>query len=98
MSQPTLSTPDAAARDSLIDFPCPFPIKVMGLAQADFAASLAAVAQRFDPTFDAATIETRPSSGGKYVGLTLTVLATSRQQLDDLYRALVAHPGVKVVL
>lgn len=70
----------------------------MGLAQADFAASLAAVAQRFDPTFDAATIESRPSSGGKYVGLTLTVLATSRQQLDDLYRALVAHPGVKVVL
>jgi putative lipoic acid-binding regulatory protein len=56
------------------------------------------VAERFDPSFDARTIELRPSKGGNYLGVTLTVQATSREQLDDLYRALTSHPMVKVVL
>jgi putative lipoic acid-binding regulatory protein len=56
------------------------------------------VALQFDPYFDASTIEQRPSSGGKYLGITITVTATSREQLDDLYRALTSHPLVKVVL
>jgi putative lipoic acid-binding regulatory protein len=56
------------------------------------------VAERFDPGFDASTIELRPSKGGNYLGVTLTVQATSREQLDDLYRALTSHPMVKVVL
>ena len=56
------------------------------------------IAQRFDPAFDASTIELRPSSSGKYLGVTVTVTATSREQLDDLYRAFTSHPLVKVVL
>jgi putative lipoic acid-binding regulatory protein len=56
------------------------------------------IARQFDPTFDAATIELRDSSAGNYLGITITVTATSRQQLDDLYRALTSHPMVKVVL
>jgi putative lipoic acid-binding regulatory protein len=59
---------------------------------------MVAVALRFDPGFDAATVERRPSKAGNYLGLTLTVTATSREQLDDLYRALSSHPMVKVVL
>jgi putative lipoic acid-binding regulatory protein len=56
------------------------------------------VALQFDPGFDASTIEHRPSKGGNYLGLTITVTATSREQLDELYRTLTTHPMVKVVL
>lgn len=92
------SLPDGADKDSLIEYPSRFPIKVMGLRVEGFVAAMVEVALRFDPAFDAATIEQRESSGGKYLGLTLTVTATSRAQLDDLYRALSSHPMVKVVL
>ena len=57
-----------------------------------------AVAVQFDPGFDAATVETRPSKAGNYLGVTITVTATSREQLDELYRTLSTHPMVKVVL
>jgi putative lipoic acid-binding regulatory protein len=89
---------DNLRRDSLIDYPCAFPIKVMGLKVEGFVHAMTEVAERFDPRFDASTIELRPSKGGNYLGVTLTVQATSRAQLDDLYRALTSHPMVKVVL
>lgn len=89
---------DIPRRDSLIDYPCAFPIKVMGLKVEGFVHAMTEVAERFDPSFDASTIELRPSKGGNYLGVTLTVQATSRAQLDDLYRALTSHPMVKVVL
>jgi len=89
---------EQAPGKGLIDYPSAFPIKVMGAAVEGFEAEIVAVAQRFDPRFDIATIERRPSSGGKYLGITLTVTATSRAQLDDLYRTLSSHPLVKVVL
>jgi uncharacterized protein len=59
---------------------------------------MVAIARQFDPAFDAATIERRPSKAGNYLGLTLTVTATSREQLDELYRVLSSHAMVKVVL
>ena len=77
-----------ADREALIQYPSAFPIKVMG-AQADgFVEAVVAIARRFDPGFDAATVERRRSRGGNYLGLTITVTATSREQLDGLYRAL----------
>ena len=85
-------------KDSLIEYPSLFPIKVMGLHGDDFVHQITQVARQFDPFFDAATVELRPSSTGKYLGVTITVTATSREQLDDLYRALTSHPMVKVVL
>ncbi|MFP5466181.1 MAG: DUF493 family protein [Gammaproteobacteria bacterium] len=83
---------------SLIEYPCDFPIKVMGLHVEGFAAAIAHVATQFDPGFDPATIEHRPSRSGNYLGLTITVRVTSREQLDELYRTLTTHPMVKVVL
>jgi putative lipoic acid-binding regulatory protein len=83
---------------SLIEYPSAFPIKVMGAHVEGFAEAIIAVAQQFDPGFDAATVESRPSKGGNYLGLTITVTATSREQLDELYRTLSTHPMVKVVL
>jgi putative lipoic acid-binding regulatory protein len=89
---------DIPPEQSLIEYPSAFPIKVMGAQVPGFEAAMVAVACHFDPAFDLATVERRPSSGGKYLGLTLTVTATSRAQLDELYRALSTHPMVKVVL
>ena len=83
---------------SLIEYPSAFPIKVMGAHVDGFVEAIVKVAQQFDPTFDATTIETRPSKGGKYLGITITITATSREQLDELYRTLSSHPMVKVVL
>jgi len=84
--------------ESLFEFPCDFPIKVMGKAHPDFIDTIVDVVKQFDASFDATRIETRPSSGGNYTGLTVTVRAQSREQLDDIYRALTGHPMVKVVL
>jgi hypothetical protein len=83
---------------SLIDYPSAFPIKVMGAHVEGFTEAIVAVARHFDPTFDASTVESRPSKAGNYLGLTITVTATSREQLDELYRTLSTHPMVKVVL
>lgn len=96
MSASTL--PPNARADSLIDYPSRFPIKVMGLKAEGFVEAITEIALRFDPGFDAGGIELRDSSAGKYLGITITVTATSRQQLDDLYRDLSGHPMVKVVL
>lgn len=93
-------TPDTTdpRKDSLIEYPSQFPIKVMGLHTDDFVHAITKIAKEFDPFYDASTVELRPSSGGKYLGVTVTVTATSREQLDNLYRALTSHPMVKVVL
>jgi putative lipoic acid-binding regulatory protein len=89
---------DIPPDQSLIEYPSRFPIKVMGANVDGFVHAVTEVARRFDPTFDAATVEMRPSSGGKYLGVTVTVTATSREQLDELYRTLSTHPMVKIVL
>ncbi|ART50595.1 DUF493 domain-containing protein [Acidovorax carolinensis] len=85
-------------KDSLIEYPSRFPIKVMGAKVDGFVHAITELARQFDPTFDAATIELRDSRAGNYLGVTITITATSREQLDDLYRALSSHPLVKVVL
>ncbi|OZI72134.1 YbeD family protein [Bordetella genomosp. 12] len=84
--------------DSLIEYPSDFPIKVMGKQHPDFAQTLTEVVLQFDPEFDPASVEMRPSKGGNYLGLTFTVRAVSREQLDALYRALHGHPMVSIVL
>ena len=88
----------ADQKETLLEFPCDFPIKIMGLASNDLAQAVLEVVVRHDPGFDGATMEMRASSGGKYVSLTCTVKATSKPQLDALYMELTSHPLVKVVL
>jgi putative lipoic acid-binding regulatory protein len=83
---------------SLIDYPSDFPIKIMGPKHDAFASTMVAVVLEFDPTFHSGKMEMRPSAKGNYLALTVTVRAISREQLDNLYRALSSHPMVKVVL
>jgi len=89
---------DLQTTESLIDYPSDFPIKIMGAMQDSFAEVIVEVVTLHDPTFHAGRMEMRPSSKGNYLSLTATVRATSREQLDNLYRALTSHPMVKVVL
>ena len=99
MSQPPSSAmPDSTRAESLIEYPCRFPIKVMGAKADGLVHAITLIAREFDPAFDASTIELRESKGGNYLGVTITINATSREQLDELYRTLSTHPMVKVVL
>ncbi|MCL4798034.1 MAG: DUF493 family protein [Burkholderiales bacterium] len=84
--------------ESLIEYPCDFPIKVMGRRQSRFAQSVVEVVRRHAPDFDPGTVEMRSSREGNYLSLTVTIRATSREQLDGLYQELCDHPMVTMVL
>lgn len=90
--------PVGSGAETLLEFPCAFPLKIMGLAQDNLAQEVLAVIHQFAPDYDGKDMEMRASSSGKYVSLTCTVNAQSKAQLDDLYRALTSHALVKVVL
>jgi putative lipoic acid-binding regulatory protein len=83
---------------SLLTFPTPFPIKIMGRREDGFAQEVVQVVLAHAPDFDPASVEMRPSSAGNYLSVTVTIEARSREQLDALYRALTGHPKVMMVL
>ncbi|MBO7173462.1 MAG: DUF493 domain-containing protein [Burkholderiaceae bacterium] len=85
-------------KKELLEFPCVFPLKVMGLKHAEFKSTIGDVVKQHAADFDPSTITTRDSAGGKYEALAVTINAQSREQLDGLYMALTKHPMVKVVL
>ena len=82
---------------SLMEFPCEFPLKIMGKTQPGFAQAVIEVVRRHAPDFDPATAEMRPSRLNNYLSITTTINATSQKQLDDLYRELCDHPMVQLV-
>lgn len=84
--------------ETLLEFPCDFPVKIMGVCDDGFAQAMLAIVMRHAPDFVAESMEMRASSGGKYLSLTCTIRATSKPQLDALYRELTGHPQVKVAL
>jgi hypothetical protein len=86
------------AEGSLLAFPCDFPIKIMGRKQQGFAQEVMDVVLRHAPEFDPKTMQMRPSRQGRYLSITCVVRATSREQLDALYKELCDHPGVVMVL
>jgi putative lipoic acid-binding regulatory protein len=98
MTTPSEESAALARKDSLIEYPSLFPIKVMGIKSEGFVHAVTQIARQFDAGFDASTVELRESKAGNYLGVTITVTATSREQLDELYRTLSTHPMVKVVL
>jgi putative lipoic acid-binding regulatory protein len=98
MAEPGRPADGDSAPPALMQFPMDFPIKIMGVRVDRFADEVSAVLRRHAPDFDPATLEMRPSRQGTYLGLTATIRAVSREQLDALYRELSSHPLVKVVL
>jgi len=87
-----------AEQETLLEFPCDFPLKIMGATRDDFAQTIVAVVLKHAPDFDPAGVAMRPSKAGNYLSLTCTIRATSKAQLDALYRELSSHPLVRVVL
>lgn len=85
-------------RETLLEFPCRFPIKVMGEAHAEFFEAVEACVASHVPDRESVHIARRDSRAGHYVGLTITLTATSQAQLDDLYRALGQCARVRMVL
>lgn len=85
-------------RQTLLEFPCDFPIKIMGARVDGFAQAVLEVVLRHAPDFDPASMEMRPSSKGNYLAVTCTFRAVSQVQVDAMYVELTSHPMVKVVL
>jgi uncharacterized protein len=84
--------------ESALAFPCDFPVKVMGRKERGFAQAVTDIVLKHARDFDPATVQMRPSRQGKYLSVTCVVRATSRDQLDALYRELCDHPSVVMVL
>ncbi len=84
--------------DALFEFPCDFPLKVMGRHAPEFREVLVSIVEKHAGSVDPARIEERVSRDGNYISLTCTFTAHSRQQLDALYLELTASEYVKVAL
>lgn len=84
--------------ESLLKFPCDFPIKAMGRCDSGFEARALQIVRRHVPGFDVGNMHTRASRKGNYLSVTFTVSVSSREQLDDLYRELTACEDISMVL
>lgn len=84
--------------ESLLEFPCDFPIKVMGYNSADFETLMVEIIQQHAPDLDMTLLTARESRNGRYLSLTIPIRATSRAQLDAIYQALSDHDGVVMAL
>jgi putative lipoic acid-binding regulatory protein len=93
-----MSLQDQPGNDSLLTFPCIFPIKVMGRRADGFAQTVCDIVQRHAADFHPGSVEMRASKNGRYLSLTVTLNARSREQLDALYAELSRHPMVMMVL
>jgi hypothetical protein len=93
-----MNLPDEPGTESLLTFPCVFPMKVMGRREDGFAQTVCDIVARHAPDFHPETLEMRASKNGRYLSLTVTLNARSREQLDRLYGELSKHPMVMMVL
>jgi len=84
--------------ETVFEFPCQFPIKVIGKDQDDFEAFVLEIVRRHVSNLEDGAVAARPSSGGKYISITVTFMAESREQLDNIYRELSSHKRVLMLL
>ena len=89
---------DTIDEDKLMHFPCDFALKVMGENSDDYAAYVLSICQKHVAGVTENCLHTRPSRNGKYIAVTVKLIATSRQQLDDLYIELNAYKHTKMAL
>lgn len=75
------------SEQSLLKFPCSFPIKAMGKADTDFDALVVEIVRRHAPDLMESAVVTRSSKGGKWLSVTVVIEATSQKQLDAIYQA-----------
>lgn len=82
----------------VLDFPMRFPVKAMGKSEASFTELVVSLVQPLVDDFADAEVESKESSNGRFRSVTVTFTARSREQLDDIYRALTAHERILYVL
>ena len=85
-------------QETLFEFPCEFPIKVMGKSHVDFEITVMTIVSKHVPDISEGALKTRPSSNGKFVSITITIQAESKDQLDNIYRELSGHELVLMAL
>jgi putative lipoic acid-binding regulatory protein len=85
---------EAGTEETLMEFPCSFPIKAMGKATDDFDVLIVEIVRKHYPDLAEGAVKTRPSREGKYISVTVTIEAQSREQLDNIYLDLTAHERV----
>ncbi len=85
-------------RDTLLEFPCDFPVKVMGRSDSGFEAKALAIVRSRLPDFDTDGMRSAVSGKGNYISVTFDLRVTSQAQLDDVYRALTACEEFLMVL
>ena len=85
-------------KESIMEFPCRFPIKAMGKNQNDFELQVVSLVRKHCPDLAEGAVVSRDSKGGKYLSVTVTVTATSREQLDNIYMELSACEEVLMAL
>lgn len=86
------------SEETLLEFPCQFPIKVMGDNSAGFENEIVMIVRKHAPQPGESAVRSKPSKTGKYLSVTVTFTAESKAQLDNLYREVNSHPQVKMVL
>ncbi len=89
---------DNLERKSLLEFPCQFPIKIMGRDHAEFYEVARSIVSRHAGDINDDAIHSATSSKGKFVSVTITIDAVSQQQLDSIYEDLSAHDEILVAL
>ena len=95
---PPAKGPDAPSAETLLVFPCRFPIKAMGRADANLEMLVVTLARRHLAADASVAVRSRSSRGGKWTSVTLTIEAHSRAQLDAIYRELTAHEAIAWVI
>jgi len=85
-------------KESLIEFPCQFPVKIMGTNCIEFETAVVEIFNRHCESLSEGAIRSRPSKKGNYLAITVTITALSQEQLDNIYRELSAHELVKMAL
>ncbi len=86
------------SEETLLKFPCQLPVKVMGNNHTDFEHEVVMILRKHVPDLGEGAVRSKPSRTAKYLAVTATSTATSKSQIDTLYRALHAHPDVKMML
>jgi uncharacterized protein len=86
------------SEETALEFPCDFPIKMMGIDTPEFRSTVRALVEKHAGPVDDAAVKVTPSRTGRFVSVTVTFSAQSREQLDDLYREVTSHDAVLVAL
>ena len=86
------------SEESVIEFPCEFPIKMMGRDTPEFREAMRTIVEKHAGKLDDSRVQAALSRNGSFVSVTITITATSQQQLDDIYREVSARDDVLMAL